>query len=482
MGGCSTFRCHYSSHRPNSGCPILRTVRPSQAVANILKWESIVIDPIGASLAVLVYEFIVAGRGEGFTTTLLTFLQLLLVGASTGLIAGYLLAIALRRHYIPEFLQNLATISVVFTSFALANHFQPESGLVTVTVFGVLLANMRGVDLRRILRFKETLSIMLISLLFIILAARLDLNSLTQLGWQALIILFIIQFIARPINVHASTIGSPLTMPERHFISWIGPRGIIAAAISSLFALKLLEYGYSDADLLISLTFMVIIGTVLIQSLTAIPVAKMLKVTLPDPDGVLIVGGDRIALLIGRVLAEQDIHVVIADSSIAQISKANAMGVETYLGNPLSEHARQHIETSAIGMVLALSPYESENVAVALHFQDELGKNNVFFMLSENGDMTAGPRALPRLRGKILFSNEINHDLFLSIMDSGGTIHHTTLSKELTMDEFMNNMGEVAIPLFTISPKGKTHCFTPEIALRPDTDWTILYLKKRKMD
>ncbi len=212
--------------------PMLRTVRPSAAVSNILRWEGIVIDPIGASLAVLVYEFIISGGGQGaFGHTMLTFAQIVAVGAMIGAGGGYLFGLLLRRHWLPEFLHNISTLALVIGTFALSNYLQEESGLVTVTVMGIWLANMKGVDTEDILDFKENLSILLISMLFIMLAARLDPKSFLDLGWPALWVFLAIQFLARPLNVVISTIGSSLKWPERHMLAWIAPRGIIAAAI-----------------------------------------------------------------------------------------------------------------------------------------------------------------------------------------------------------------------------------------------------------
>jgi NhaP-type Na+/H+ or K+/H+ antiporter len=209
-------------------------------VANILRWESIVIDPIGAALAVLVYEFIISGSGTSpWGHTLLLFCRLVLVGALVGISSGHLLGRALRSNWLPDYLRNIGTLSLVIVSFICANALQNESGLVTVTVMGIWLANMKNVDVQGILDFKESISLLLISLLFIILAARIDLQALFDLGWRALLLFFVIQFLARPLNVIISTRGSKLTWPERHFaLPGLRPR-IFAAAISSLFAVQL---------------------------------------------------------------------------------------------------------------------------------------------------------------------------------------------------------------------------------------------------
>ncbi|MCG2746889.1 MAG: sodium:proton antiporter [Desulfobulbaceae bacterium] len=214
--------------------PMLRTVRPSASVASILRWEGIVVDPIGATLAVLVYEFIISGSGNAVSHTLLAFGRLIGLGLFLGSLAGYLYGVLLRRHWLPEFLHNVATLALVFLVFTVSNVLQEESGLLSVTVMGIWLANMKDVPVDEILDFKESLSVLLITVLFIVLAARMNFQMFANLGWSVLFIFLAIQFLARPISVVVSTLGSKLTWPERHLLGWIAPRGIVAAAISAL--------------------------------------------------------------------------------------------------------------------------------------------------------------------------------------------------------------------------------------------------------
>lgn len=466
---------------PTVVAPILRTVRPLSSIANILKWESIVIDPIGASLAVLVFEFIVIGGGQqALGHTLITFTQLLVVGGLIGAIAGYSFGLGLRYHFIPEFLHNVCALGLVFASFALADAFQPESGLVTVTVFGVWLANMKGVDLEHILAFKETLSILLISLLFIVLAARIDFANLQMLGWKALLICLVMQFLARPLCIMMSTLGSTLKQSERHFMAWIAPRGIVAAAISSLFALKLENYGYSDAVILVPLTFTVIIFTVLLQSLTAVPLAKVLKVTLPEPDGFLIIGSNRLARAIAKSLMKFDIRVVIADSSREKIARAEGENIPTYRGNPLSEHAEYNLELAGLGTLLALSASESENVAATFHYRQEFGKNNIYALLSkpkkERGESSSKVRTMSQLRGNTLFSEKVSYQSLARMVEKGAAVHHFIVKDAFDLKDFHEKYGKEAVPLFGIDLKNKAYCFSTENHLQIKEDWQILYL------
>ena len=233
--------------------PMLRTVRPKANLANILRWEGIITDPLGALFAVLVYEFIVSGRGEQ-AHTLGVFGKMLLAGGVCGAGGALLLATILRRHLMPEYLHNVATLALVLGVYALANYFQHESGLLTVTVMGMLLANMKNVPVDDILDFKESLSVMLISLLFIVPAARIDFASFAAMGWPALGVFAVILFVARPLAVLVSSFGSALNWRERALLCWIAPRGIVAAAMSALFALRLEDMQFAEAGLLVPLT------------------------------------------------------------------------------------------------------------------------------------------------------------------------------------------------------------------------------------
>lgn len=462
---------------PTVVAPILRTVRPVSSVTNILKWESIVIDPIGASLAILVYEFIIIGGvQEAFGHTLISFIQLLIIGGLIGVLAGYLFGLCLRNYLIPEFLQNICTLGVVFSVYALADLIQAESGLVSVTVFGVWLANMRGVDLEHILAFKKTLSTLLISLLFIVLAARVNFTDLLQLGWGALFIFLVIQFLARPLNVLASTMFLKISPAEKSFMAWIGPRGIVAAAIASLFALKLEEYGFEGADLLVPLTFVVIISTVLLQSITAVPLARFLRVTLPEPEGFLIVGANKLARTIAAALLENNIKVMLTDSSKERIAEAEKAGIPTYRGNPLSEHAEYNLHLTGLGTLLTLSAHESENIAAAFHYRQEFGKRNIFSLPVSKGRGSALAESRPRIRGKELFNNEASYSHLLHMLDRGAEIKCASLEKKIDLNDFHEKYGKEAIALFAIDPENSAHCFHEEQLPSLDEGWKVLFL------
>jgi len=459
--------------------PMLRTVKPTAAVANILRWEGIVIDPIGATLAVLVYEFILAGSsGHALSHTLLAFARIVGIGLLLGSLAGYLYGSILRRHWLPEFLHSVATLGLVIFVFAVSSSIQHGSGLLAVTVMGIWLANMRDVSLEEILDFKESLSVLLISVLFIVLSARLDFQRFFHLGWHVVFIFLSIQLLSRPFSVMISALGSKLSWPERHLLSWIGPRGIVAAAISALFAIKLEAAGYSDAGLLVPLTFSVIIGTVVLQSATARFIAKWIGVAEPDPRGFLIIGANLVARAVGRALQQAGFRVLLVDSNWEMIGKARMEGLETYYGEPVSQHADRNLDLVGIGRLLALSPRGPLNTLSCMHFRMELGPKAVFaIQVAADLEMSKDRKAVSHRKWKVLFGAEVSFSsLTKALAYDGWKVRSTTLSQTFDFAAYQLQYGPRAIPFFAVNPKGKIDIFTAEEQLSPQPGWTIVAL------
>ena len=445
---------------PTVIAPLMRTVRPTAAVANILRWEGIVIDPIGASLAVLIYEFIITGGGQnGLGHTFITIGKLLLVGAAIGCSGGYIFGQIIKRHWLPEFLHNVTALTLVIASFNISNTIQDESGLVTVTIMGIWLANMNDVDMEEILNFKESISVLLISLLFIMLAARLNLNALLDLGWRTIFLFIAVQFLARPLNIVISAAGSKLTWPERNLLAWIAPRGIVAAAISALFAVQLEKAGHSDAALLVPLTFFVIIATVVVQSITARPLAKWLGVAEPDPKGFLIIGANLISREIGKAFLRNDVKIMLTDTNWDNVSKAKKEGLPAYFGNPLSEHAERHMSMSGIGRVLALAPHSNINVSAMMHFRAFFDRQHLFLLQTKSQEDIPERSKLPKNQGRILFGQQVTFSTMYEALAKGGKIHTTKLTEQFSFNDFMAKHGNSATPLFSIDENKNVRVF-----------------------
>lgn len=458
--------------------PMLRVVRPTTAIANILRWEGIVIDPIGALLAVVVYSFIVASnQGNGLNHGLGAFAGVIACGSVLGVAAGWGLGQVLRRQWLPDYLHNLAVLATVLGVFIASNAVMHESGLLAVTLMGMWLANMKGVDVRQILHFKENLSVLLISGLFILLAARLDLHALLALGPAVLLLLAIIQFVARPLNVALSTFGSSLSWRERALLAWISPRGIVAAAVSAIFAIRLEELGYDGAQLLVPLAFAVIIGTVVLQSATARPLAKLLKVAEPAPSGFLIVGANPVARALGKALQELGNRVLLCDSSWENISAARMEKLPTYFGNPTSQDAEAQLDLVGLGHLLTLSPSSELNALACMHFRHDFAANRRFTLPSgAESRRTDKHRSRDEVRGQPLGSAALSFPQFASSLSKGAEVRTTTLTNTFDWPAYQSLHGDRAVVLIARDPNGWIHIASQPFALQPCADWTLVAL------
>lgn len=436
--------------------PLLRHVKPSGRVGPIVKWEGIVIDPIGAILAVLVFEAIIAGGlGTATTKTIVTVFKSVVFGGLIGLLGAGIIILALSRHWIPDFLQISVTLMLTVAVFTLSNLIQTESGLLSVTVMGVALANQRWVNIKHIIEFKETLRVLLISILFIILAARLDLSELKyMINAESMIFLGILIFVIRPLAVLAATFMEELTWKERLFISWMAPRGIVAASVASVFALRLVDAGYEQAFLIVPITFMVISGTVTIYGLTASPVARLLQLAKPNPQGLLIIGAHDWAREMARFLHKEEYKVLLVDSNWNNISAARKAGLNTYYANILSEHILDDLNLDGIGRVLAITPNDEVNSLAVLHFLDDFNSSQVYQLSLQVKSKRKSQGVPQHLRGRLLFGKDVTYTYITERFEKGAVIKKTPLTNEFNYESFKNYYGDSYIPLFLIKENG----------------------------
>lgn len=459
--------------------PMLRTVRPTQKIANILRWEGIAIDPIGALMAVLTYEFIlVSVEQSAISHVMWLFLLTILVGTLIGVVAGGVLGHLLTKNIIPEYLQNFATLSVVLLAFSGSNAIAHESGLIAVTVMGMWLANKTDVDIHPILNFKEHLSLLLISMLFIVLGARLDLAQLSNFVGASILLLLVLQFVARPAKILVSTIGLDITWRERGLLAWIAPRGIVAAAISAIFADKLVAVGYEEAALLVPLTFAMIIGTVVLQSFTAGFLARLLGVAAPAPTGFLIVGASMFSRALAQELVKQGFRCMLVDSNVDNIRKARMGGLETFYGNPVSDHADTHMDLSGIGNLLAMSRQRYVNMVSVIHFRSDFGADHIF-RLATNGDKNVVDKHKmgSEYQGKMLFGEKTTYSEVTGLIDQGRQIKSTKLTDEFDWEHYKAKYEASRLTLFEISAKGVIKPFSTDVALQPSVGSIILALE-----
>ncbi|OOG40444.1 sodium:proton antiporter [Rhodanobacter sp. C06] len=459
---------------PTVIAPMLRTLRPSARIANTLRWEGIVIDPLGALFAVLIYEAVVSHE-QGHTAGV--FAATLACGALVGALAAWLLGFLLRRQLIPEYLQNYGVLAGVLLAFVGANTLAHESGLLTVTIMGIALGNLRGVHIDDILDFKEHLTTLLVSLLFILLAARLSWPLPGHLLWEGVAIFLLAQFIVRPLTVVVASLGSALDWRERALIAWVAPRGIVAASVSALFALRLQALNVAGAEALVPLVFILIIGTVVLQSATARPLALWLKVAEPEPHGVLIFGADAVARGVGRALHEVGFRVVLADDDHDGIRRARMEGLATFFGNPASPYAERHLDLSGIGRLLALSTHRERNTLACVHYRQEFGRAKVYRLRvlapEENTDRAA---LADKLLAPPLFDETMTHARFAELLARGWRIKATRLSATFGWTHFVEQYGSDSVLLFGVEERGALRVASTKRELEPRAGWTVIAL------
>lgn len=365
--------------------PILRNIPLKKDLSAVLKWEGILIDPIGALVAVLVFEFISVEGDSGFTkTAFMEFGKIVLFGTTFGFTFAHGLAFAINKKFIPHYLLNVVSLSVVLLVFVESEIFAHESGLLAVVVMGMVLGNGKLENLKELLYFKESLSVLLISILFILLAANINIEDLYLLyNWETIALFLIVVLIIRPLAVFASAQGSNLKLNERLFVSWVGPRGIVAAGIASLFGSKLMKQGVEGAEYITPLVFMIVLGTVLLNATTARFFAKIVGVFLTKSDGILIVGASKVSRLLAQYLDNNGRNVVVIDSNQTNIEKAREMGLEAISTDIYTNTLNDNIELNDVGYLMALTGSSDINRYAINKFGKQFGENGSFRLVSK---------------------------------------------------------------------------------------------------
>jgi NhaP-type Na+/H+ or K+/H+ antiporter len=436
--------------------PILRNIPLKKDISAILKWEGILIDPIGALVAVLVFEFISVGEGQEYTkTALIDFGKILLFGSTFGFTFAHALAFVIRKKYIPHYLLNVVSLSVVLLVFVESDIMAHESGLLAVVVMGMVMGNMNLPNIKELLYFKESLSVLLISILFILLAANINISDMELIyNWNSAIIFLVIVFVIRPIGVFLSTKGSSLKFNEKLFISWVGPRGIVAAGIASLFGSKLLQKGEPGAEYITPLVFMIVLGTVLLNATTARKFAKIVGVFLKKSEGILIIGASKMSRLIANYLKQNNRHVVLIDNNQAHINLAKKLGIEAMLANVYSDTVTDNIELNDMGYLMALTGSAEINEYVIERFKDQFGENGSFRLVS--ADEMNDPKNNPKVG---LFSHT---DDFIKLMEAirrYPAVHEIELKNGKHYEQLIEitNEDDEIIPIFIKAPDGNIH-------------------------
>jgi NhaP-type Na+/H+ or K+/H+ antiporter len=463
--------------------PILRHVKPTGQINSVLKWEGIINDPIGAMLAILVFEVIIAaGFAEATTQVITGLLKTILISTTIGFAGGYLIVILLKYNLIPDFLQNSISLAIVVAVFSASQLIQTESGLLAVTVMGIFLTNQKKVIVKHIIEFKENLRVLLISILFILLAARLKISDLEFLDLNSLVYVGILILVVRPVAVFLSSIRSSLNFKEKIYLSAMAPRGIVAAAVTSIFAIRLGEAGIEDVEALVPLMFLIIVATIAIYGLLSMPLAKLFKIANPHPQGCIILGAYAFSVDFGKALKEAGYKVLMVDTNYSNISYAKSQGLQGYYGSIISENITTEIDLNGIGKLLALTPNQEINSLAALYFSKAF-EGEVYQLSVEEEEDKQGENVSKELRGKILFGTGYTFSNFKNLFNKGYKINKTKFTAEYNYADFKKRFGNYKkfIPLFLNSSDKKLYFYTADEKPEPEKNDTLFYLSNEKL-
>lgn len=444
---------------PTVVVPLLRQLSIGPRPRAILKWEAIVNDPIGALFAVLTYEYLLqSGRGATVAGVGLSLAAAALVAGLIGYAAAWVIAWLFPRGHVPEFLKSPVLLVTVVGAFVLSNLVQQETGLLAVTVMGVALANMRLASFRDFQPFKENITVLLVSGVFILLSASLNLDVLGQFEWRFLAFLAVLLFVVRPATVLISLAFSGLPWRERLFIAWIAPRGIVAIAVSGLFALRLDDLGYSDGYTLVALSFAVVTATIFAHGFTAKLVGRWLGIDHEAAKGVLIVGGTTWSLSLARYLRELGVPVTVSDTSWQRLAPARQQGIPIFHGEILAEATEDRLDLHQFQLLVATTENEAYNALVCTEFAPEIGRDAVYQLGDAAGD---DPRSLPEtLRGRALFASGLGVEDLLSREQAGWVFRKTRISERFGFDALKAALPEGADLLLLLRKNGALRFFT----------------------
>lgn len=433
--------------------PILRNIPLKKDISTVLKWEGILIDPIGALVAVLVFEFISVEGDSGFTkTALIEFGKIILFGTTFGFTFAHALAFAINKKFIPHYLLNVVSLSTVLLVFVESEIFAHESGLLAVVVMGMVLGNGKLENIKELLYFKESLSVLLISILFILLAANINFEDLELLyTWKTALLFALVVFVIRPLAVFTSTHGSKLKFNEKLFISWVGPRGIVAAGIASLFGSKLIKQGVEGSEYITPLVFMIVLGTVLLNATTARMFAKVVGVFLKRSEGILIVGASHFSRLIGEYLENNGRHVVLIDSNQSNVQLAQEQGLEAINADIYSEELNNNIELNDVGFLMALTGSKEINSYAINRFREQFGESGYYRLITsdEIDDVENNP-------DEGLFSQTDDFNTLTDVARKYPKIHETKIKSREHFEELIDltNKDIDIVPLLVKDKKG----------------------------
>ncbi|WP_221567429.1 sodium:proton antiporter [Alkalihalobacillus sp. TS-13] len=458
--------------------PLLRQAKLKARPAAILKWEGIIVDPFGALLAVFAFEIIKFLTEESVTAkTLLLYFVASAVAGFLGWLFGRVSGWMIEKGHVPEFLKSPFVFAFVLACFSISDEIMHETGLLAVTVMGITMANMHITSIDDMRHFKETMSVMLISAVFIMITASLTIETLLEIfNWNILSFVVLMMILVRPLSIFLSTIRTDLTFQEKTLVGWIAPRGIVALTVSGYFDSALRDQGFEDARLLTPLTLGLVFATVCAHGFSIRWMARKLGLAIDDQPGVLLIGGSIFSAKFGEVLKEMNIPVLITDSSYDRLITARNLGVPIYRGEILSEQTDYQIDFTPYEYMVASTDIDSYNALVCNTFVPTFGRTNVYQLSLHNttGDDLRGLD--PTVSGNIIFHDGATWEVLNKKVESGYVFRKTKITDQYTFKQYVDERADDAELLCILKPSGKIVFFTEENSVKGEDGDIVISL------
>lgn len=457
--------------------PLLRQARLNKESAALLKWEGIVNDPVGVLLAVLTFQYFTLAD-SGWPQLALGLGAAIGVAALLGGLGGWLTGWLYRRGGVPAHLKAPLLMVLVLIAYWASNLVQHEAGLLTVTVMGLVVGNMQLVEREPLRHFKENLTIVLLSVLFIVIPSQLRFEQLELLDWRVAAFVLAVLLLVRPLTIALATLGAPMRGKDKLLLAWIAPRGIVAAATAGIFGPALVTAGYPDAEVLLPIVFLVIIATVLAHGLTLGPLARKLSLAAEEENGLLIVGASPWTHALARALQDLEIDVVVADGSYQRLKPIRMDGIKVYYGEILSEHAEHELEDEHLSFLLCATENYYYNALVCKAQGHEYGHHRTFQLAPHQESRQEQKRLTLQQRGYFAFEPPTDFYTLQQQLQDGWTVQTTRLSKDFDFDRLQERLGKPGtswLLLGSVSPQGELQLSSHEQPAAPPAGWTLLY-------